>query len=81
MTIIEGTVEGRKNKILLNIRDRHPGKTIETYLQDEKVLGVDAVVSIVTPMGTIKGNEYLQVVMTLCIIKEGKPTLNREEAK
>ncbi len=60
MTIIEGpTMEGRKNKILMSIRDRDPGKTIQTYLHDENVVGMDAVISIVPPLGKKEDHEYL----------------------
>ena len=70
MAIIEGTMEWRKSKILLSIRDKTPGMMIEKYLHDENVAGMDAVVSIITPMGKKEGNEYVQVVTTLCIIRK-----------
>jgi len=70
MTIIEGTVKGRENRIFLKIRDRDPNKVIEPYLHDKSVVGMDLTFCIVTPMGKVKGKDYLQAVITLEIAKK-----------
>ncbi len=65
MTTIEGKVSGRRSNFVLRIHDKNPGNLIEPYFQDESIAGVDLTFHIVTPLGKLGDNDYLQAVVTM----------------